>query len=145
MTRVVLAYLLVCCAALAADENRHDGTWWNRQSAGFRVLYILGFMDGMELGNRFSTPDSPEAAKGARDAGDPRATYKARVGHYFSNVTVGEISDALDAFYRDARNRSIPVPDGFEIVLRSIKGEDVTKLIEARRSASAGKNRIPDP
>ena len=135
----VAASLFACCVGLSAEEMRHDGNWWTGQSAGFRLLYILGFMDGMDLGSRFSTPDnvSPQATP---DAGaDTRRTYRERTARYFTQVTVGQISDGLDAFYRDYRNRSIGLADGFEIVLRSIKGEDVEKLIQARRSSAAGK------
>lgn len=135
-----VAALLACCVGLRAEGTRHDGNWWNQQSAGFRLLYILGFMDGMDLGSRFSMPDPVDSEAAGRDAvPEPRRTYRNRTEHYFSHVTVGQISDGLDAFYRDYRNRSISLPDGFEIVLRSIKGEDVEKLIQSRRSSAAGK------
>jgi len=139
--RLLLATsIFVCCVGVSTEETRHDGNWWNQQSAGFRLLYILGFMDGMDLGNRFSTADT----LGGADRPDPgtddlRRTYRERTERYFAHATVGEISDGLDAFYRDPRNRSIKLSDGFEIVLRSIKGEDVEKLIRARRSSAAGK------
>jgi hypothetical protein len=136
---VVAASLLVCCVGVGAEEARHDGTWWNRQSAGFRLLYVLGFMDGMDLGSRFSTPDKAEGTRTPDSSLDARRTFKSRTEHYFTNVTVGQISDGLDAFYRDYRNRSIILADGFEIVLRSIKGEDVEALTRARRSSAAGK------
>jgi hypothetical protein len=136
---LVAVPLLVCCVGLRAEETRHDGNWWNRQSAGFRLLYILGFMDGMDLGSRFSVPDKVDSKSKPDSASDTTRTYQDRTERYFANVTVGQISDALDAFYRDFRNRSISLADGFEIVLRSIKGEDVKQLIEMRRSLAAGK------
>jgi hypothetical protein len=54
-------------------------------------------------------------------------------------VTVGQVSDGSGTAYRDYRNRSVLLRDAFEIVLRSIKGENVEKLIQARRSVAAGK------
>jgi hypothetical protein len=132
--------LLVCCVGLHAEGTRHDGNWWHQQSAGFRLLYILGFMDGMDLGSRFSTPDTVDAVEARRDAvPEARRLYRNRTERYFTDVTVGQISDGLDAFFRDYKNRSITLTDAFEIVLRSIKGEDVEKLIQARRSSAAGK------
>jgi hypothetical protein len=136
---IVAASLFVCCVGLTAEEARHDGTWWNRQSAGFRLLYILGFMDGMDLGSRFSTPENAEVKRTPAPGVDARRTYQRRTEHYFANLTVGQISDGLDAFYRDYRNRSITLADGFEIVVRSLKGEDVDALTRARRSSAAGK------
>jgi hypothetical protein len=124
---------------LQAEEVRHDGNWWHQQSAGFRLLYILGFMDGMELGSRFSTPDNPDTARKPNSVGEITRAYEVRTRHYFRDVTVGQIADGLDAFYRDLKNRSIKLTDGFEIVLRSIKGEDVEKLIRARRSSAAAR------
>lgn len=135
----VAASLLVWCVGLHADEIRHDGNWWHQQSAGFRLLYILGFMDGMDLGSRFSVPDTAGSERKPGTVPDTRRIYKDRTEHYFTNVTVGQISDALDAFYRDVKNRSIKLPDGFEIVLRSIKGENVEKLIQSRRSSATAK------
>jgi hypothetical protein len=136
---IVAACLFLACVRVSAEDMRRDGNWWSRQSAGFRLLYILGFMDGMDLGNRFSVPDAPGAQDRRDPAADARRTYRERTERYLAHVTVGEISDSLDAFYRDYRNRAISVPDGFEIVLRSLKGEDVKALIQARRSSAAGK------
>jgi hypothetical protein len=134
----IAAAFLVCSVGVQAEVTRHDGNWWTQQSAGFRLLYILGFMDGMDLGSRFSAPDRVEGTK-REPEDDSRKIYEKRIRLYFTDVTVGQISDALDAFYRDYRNRSINLVDGFEIVLRSLKGEDVEKLIQNRRSAAAGK------
>src|SRR5436190_14908412 len=101
---LLAAALLVCSVALHSEEPRRDGNWWNHQSAGFRVLYILGFLDGMDLGNRFSIPDEPLG----HDKDDPavatRRTYRERTGRYLAAITVGQIADGLDAFYRDYRN-----------------------------------------
>jgi hypothetical protein len=134
----VAAAVFLCSVGLQADGTRHDGNWWTQQSAGFRLLYILGFMDGMDLGSKFSSADTVEETR-PESKDDARRTYEKRTKLYFTNVTVGQISDGLDAFYRDYRNRSINLVEGFEIVLRSIKGEDVEKLIQNRRSAAAGK------
>jgi hypothetical protein len=136
---LVVASLFICSVGSFAEESRRDGNWWNRQSAGFRVLYILGFMDGMDLGNRFSIPAERLGQDGADPAGGTSRTYRERTQRYLGGVTVGQISDGLDAFYRDYRNRSIGLSDGFEIVLRLARGEDVKALIQARRSAAAGK------
>jgi hypothetical protein len=139
-TRLVLTVALaVCSVALGADQSHHDGNWWSRQSAGFRLYYILGFMDGMDLGNAFSVPDKRVSGKAPDSVTDARRTYRERTEQYVAHVTVGQVSDGLDTFYRDYRNRSVPLRDAFEIVLRSIKGEDVEKLIQARRSLAAGK------
>ena len=140
-TRFVLAALLViCCAGVRAEDGARDGNWWNRQTAGFRLFYVLGFIDGMALGHAFSVPDAPASA-GAGRVHDPvvaaQRTYKERSERYFSNITAGQIADSLDDFYRDARNRSVLLADAFDIVLRSLKGEDVDKLVQARRSSAA--------
>lgn len=136
---LVVASLFIFSVGSFAEESRRDGNWWNRQSAGFRVLYILGFMDGMDLGSRFSTPAERPGHDEADPAAGTRRTYRERTERYLAGVTVGQISDGLDTFYRDYRNRSINLSDGFEIVLRLARGEDVKTLIQARRSSAAGK------
>jgi hypothetical protein len=134
---LLAALLVVCCAGLRAQELRHDGSWWTQQTAGFRLFYIMGFLDGMALGNAFSLPD--KAAQADRSPLDARLVYKERTDRYFSKVTIGELSDGLDTFYRDVRNRSILLPDAIDVVVRSISGEDVEKLLQAKRSLAAGK------
>lgn len=133
---IVLVCVFFAGAGLSGEETRRDGRWWTQQSAGFRLLYILGFMDGLDLGHRFSVP---ERTVGHDASVEARRSYREQKERYFTGVTVGQISDALDAFYRDHRNRSINVADGFEIVLRSLKGENVEALVHARRSGAAGK------
>jgi hypothetical protein len=134
---LLAALLVVCCAGLYAEEIRHDGSWWTQQTAGFRLFYIMGFLDGMALGSSFSIPDKAAQTDGAPL--DARRVYKERTERYFSKLTIGELSDGLDTFYRDVRNRSILLSDAIDVVVRSIKGEDVEKLLQAKRSSAAGK------
>lgn len=135
-----VALLTVSTSASPAEKIRRDGNWWVNLTEFSKSFYILGFLDGMELGNDFSywgleTKDTlavmPKVIK----------AYVDYVDRYTSNVTVGQITEGLDKFYGDFRNRSIATHGGVWIVLRQISGDsdaEIQKLIESWRK-NAGK------
>jgi hypothetical protein len=53
-TLLLICVLLTLPALSAAEEGRRDGNWWRGQERFTRSAYIVGFFDGMDLGNKFS-------------------------------------------------------------------------------------------
>jgi hypothetical protein len=113
-----------------ADENRRDGNWWRQQPQMVKVVYIVGFFDGMELGSDFSfwkyMDDETLMAKTA-------ASYREYNGKYFGHVTSGQLADGLDNFYQDYRNRQIRLQHAVWLVVNAIAGTpqaELDKMIE---------------
>jgi hypothetical protein len=143
--RIAAVTLLLCLVAPLSrnqEYDRRDGNWWARLDAGTKANYLAGFLDGMELGNRvaFLGADSSEqdyktvSAKAATSF----AAYRAK---YLANVTGIRLTDALDDFYSDSRNRQILVYDAVWLVLNQLAGKPDTvmqPLIETMRK-DAGK------
>jgi hypothetical protein len=82
----------------------------------------------MELGKSFSI------WKGAHEKGPCLSkavdSYDEYVSHYLTNVTSGQLTDGLDEFYKDYRNRSITVPKAVWPVLKSIAGDRKDQIEE---------------
>lgn len=138
----VIAMVFVLCLAAPLSRNqeydRRDGNWWNRLDATSKPIYVVGMLDGMQLGNEFSVwgvgqsnSDCKDAAKLMQSA---YADYRAK---YLTNVTNIRIVDGLDAFYADAKNRGILVHGATWLVLNQIAGKppaEMQALVEKWRN-----------
>jgi len=56
LLRVSLVALVLLLIGTAARDQGHrrDGNWWRDTSEASRISYMIGFFDGMGLGNKFS-------------------------------------------------------------------------------------------
>jgi hypothetical protein len=133
-----LFILAVFVSTLLADERR-DGNWWRRQDALGKLDYVTGFFDGMQLGHRFSywknlgAFDKTCATKAVE-------SYGALSDAYVKHLTVGQVSDGLNQFYSDYRNRTILIHDAVWLVLNGIAGtpeQEMKEMIESYRRAAA--------
>lgn len=115
-----------------------NGNFWQSQSAASHTDYILGFIDGMRLGNNFSYwATDIHTKEGAARAESATSSYDTETKRYMSNVTVGQIVDGLNQFYSDFRNRNIMIHDAVWLVLEQIAGTPDSGLnIESWRKYS---------
>ena len=49
-----LTALLFALSFSLYAQDRRDGTWWLEQSHSYKFTYLVGFFDGMNLGEKFS-------------------------------------------------------------------------------------------
>ena len=130
----LLAVLLASAQAFAAD--RHDGNWWNSQKWESHVDYVVGFMDGMDLGENFATWRGVKNGTWEDWANKGIVSYEYYVATYLKNITVKQLIDGMDDFYKDFRNRSVLVTNGIWLVLNQISGKpapEMEKMIESFR------------
>jgi hypothetical protein len=124
----------------AADEPR-DGNWWNVQTPIHRTTYVLGLIDGADLGMTFAVPTAKLNSAGQATpefAAEMRAffaRYNAAEDKYFKSVEVGQVVDGVDEFFKDFRNRSIRVVGAVHVVLKQIAGEDTETLVRFLRQS----------
>jgi len=126
---------LILPAPVRAEENRRDGNWWRGQSAFAKASYMVGFFDGMELGKDFSYWGLAKTNDIQLDPMSSRVfdAYNNYREKFMKHVTNVQISDGLDTFYDDYRNRAITLPDAVWLVLNTIAGKpdkDMEKMIE---------------
>jgi hypothetical protein len=125
--------MLTASASWALDRN---GNWWLAQSSSDRVIYIIGFFDGVEfeldqarmlLKNPYQALLYPQPCD--------EACIKLRLDQAFTNwkrlqeqyeefdgVTAGQLVAGVDAMVSDYRNRGIAIKDILGVVMWSIKG-----------------------
>jgi hypothetical protein len=137
---VLTTAMLIFSSLVWSADNRRDGNWWLRQEKYVKTIYAIGFSDGMDLGNRFSYwkyLNGTKAQQGcAVQAVDSYREYSQK---YFGNVTAGQLSDGLDSFYADYKNRRILVSNAVWLVANGIVGtpeEKLNKMIESWRQNS---------
>jgi hypothetical protein len=82
-----------------------------------KILYVVGFVDGRNHGIN----EAADAFGTKLD--DPRLSKLA------SEVTVGQIIDGADEFYKDWRNRKVLLRHAMEYVMDEAQGKDDSKLL----------------
>jgi hypothetical protein len=143
VSAICLFITTLSLTSFAEDSNarRRNGNWWINQSTDFKLSYVVGFLDGMELGNDFSYWDlliSSDIKKKqcSSYAVDSYTTYSHK---YMSKVTDGKIVAGLNAFYADSKNGRILVPNAVWLVVNGIAGtppEELDTMIESWRNNS---------
>jgi hypothetical protein len=107
--------------ANAQDQSRRDGNWWSQIDGAEKNAYMVGFFDGLVLGEKFSY-------WGKNGMADPSYSDKVKESfdQYYNlmkHTTNDQFTDGINVFYRDYRNRRIEVSDAVWIVLNTIVGK----------------------
>ena len=132
ITKLSAAILILCGSAFASSGTR-NGNWWIERTQPEKAMYITGFFDGMELGRNFSYWDLVGQKGMVKKVTDSYATF---VRKYMTDVTNIQITDGLNVFYEDFRNRKIGIENGVWLVIQQIAGkpdEEMQTLIETYR------------
>ena len=141
--KVVRSYLLIVFVSTSLlvpasggqTNQRRDGNWWLSLTEEFRLKYIVGFFDGMDLGRDFSIWKWLRASNKALDPCLDKVaeSYSEYNEKYLKNVTNGQLVDGLDNFYSDYRNRRITLKNAVWLVVNGIAGtpqDQLNKMIE---------------
>jgi hypothetical protein len=137
---VTVSILLFAAVARNASDDRRDGTWWRELTRVQKTNYMVGFFDGMKLGNSFSYWGILDKDKNDAAIGKVTGSYDDYDQKYFGHVTNLQLVDGLDTFYSDYRNRVIQVPGAVWLVVNEISGKsdaEMEKMIESWRQGAA--------
>jgi hypothetical protein len=125
-----LTALLFALSFSLYAQDRRDGTWWLEQSHSYKFTYLVGFFDGMNLGEKFSYGKYTDD-KGCVDK--VMGSFDFYKDKFLKDVTNGQLADGLDEFYKDYRNRKIRIHDAVWLTLNAIAGTpqaDIDKMVE---------------
>src|SRR5258706_10068116 len=135
LASVALVFILLGIAISAPAQNdRRDGNWWLYTDKTIRLGYVVGFLDGVHLGQRFSywkLVDDAESEPCLKKVLLASSEYENK---YLSNVKIVQLNDGLNDFFSDYKNRRIEVDDAIWLVLNGIAGtpqEKLDKMIES--------------
>lgn len=116
-------------ASLQAAENitDQDGNNWISGSESYKIGYVIGYISGISFTEgQFShyerTIKSLSIKRIFKDKWE-RISVK--------NITVGQVKDGIDAFYKDFSNRRIKIIDAIYVVKMQIEGKN-SELINAQ-------------
>jgi hypothetical protein len=125
---LLAAWLLFLCLPSQAQSD-FDGDFWIPKNQDVKLSYVVGFVDGRNDGIN----EAAEAVGTKID--DPRLSKLA------SEVTVGQIVDGVDEFYKDWRNRKVLLRDAMQYVEDEAKGKDDSKLLLVMRQRGSERKR----
>ena len=112
-----LLVLILYVAPGACAQSSWNGAYWKTKLRDFKVLYVVGFVDGRNDG-----VNQAVAAVGT-------TLSDSNIKKLDSKITVGQIVDGLDDFYGDERNSNILVRDAIDYVLLQKQGNDGSQLL----------------
>lgn len=124
-TRIGFTVLLslILTGACASEETVHNGFWWEGLSENFKLGFVTGFSKAMT--DVFDAYSFECLAEKTNDA--IRQCAQTRLQPVdFTKIRLGQLSEGLDAFYKDFRNKGVGVSFGIRYVrdqLKSIKSE----------------------
>lgn len=123
--RLAMLAILLFAAVHAPAQSDFDGDYWKRKTRDEKTMYLVGFVDGRNLGIN-------EAASALQVS-----LSESRLASLNSRITVGQLLDGLDDFYRDWRNTKIRIREALEYVTMEAQGKDGTKLLLLMRQEAA--------
>lgn len=130
--------------SLFADSSR-KGNWWNHLPENQQLVYVLGMMDGREIGYALSILKLE--GKDTGDFGCYEKVYKnfnETGAFYFGDITNSQIAAGVSAFYLNFESRSIDVSDVVWIVVNQLAGTskaDIQKMTRAFRKLNAAEKK----
>lgn len=138
---LLVGALLASVPVRNETNTNRDGNWWISKEQTVKYSYMVGFFDGIELGEDFSIWGPMTALKDDPAIGKAVASFDNYSAKYMTGVTNTQMVEGLDEFYSDYRNRRIRIAMGVWIVLNEIFGkpkDEMQKMIEGFR-----KNAVP--
>src|SRR4051812_32758434 len=109
--RVTLLAMFILARALPAQAQSRaiDGTRWNGLDESVKVGYALGFIQGVTFGEPLIIVGFVSVGSDVTAMLKAHRMYNEYAGSLFSELTVEQIVDGLDTFYKDERNTNIHI------------------------------------
>jgi len=126
----VLIFFIIFISEASAEKKdilEDDGTDWTTYSNSLKIGYVGGFIAGAGVvKNKFSGWEDDLENEVSKEL------YKIYMNEIsLVGITVGQIQDGVDAFYKDFSNRRIKIVDAIYVVKMQINGDD-PELINAQ-------------
>ena len=150
MKKIIIIFIIVFCllsfagsSCLAQENYKNYGEIWLKLSDGYRVLYIMGFVGGMDLLAIKILPILTLKIKENLLTYEETEVIQELL--YFRNYFLGLAGDVdvvknifniVTDLYKDPANTYIPTYKMIEVAYQKLKGEDIEPLLqEARKKA----------
>jgi hypothetical protein len=134
--KYVYIILLFCSSVPALNSQQKqiqvttrslNGGYWNRMSPEQRIVFLQGFRAGLNVAILVGKYECMESIEESRSSYESAFTYE-------------ELQAAIDSFYKDASNRSIPITAAIQYIVKKAKGaasRELDEFLEIYRSMGA--------
>jgi hypothetical protein len=123
----VLALLIFSAIMSSHAEEAPDGNWWRALQKEAKAGYVTGMTDGVYIGVAMLGKATLEKLDITPNPDVMDLLHKNPRG-LFGDVKVGPIIDAIDRFYSDVRNRSIPTYYVVKMQIASTPDEQIRSM-----------------
>jgi len=113
----LLATFVPLLCITSYGQSQFDGDFWIPKHQDAKLVYVIGFVDGRN--------------DGINDAAEALGSdiYNPKISKLASKVTVGQIVDGVDEFYKDWRNRKVLLRHAMQYVMDEAEGKDDSDLL----------------
>ena len=154
MKRIAVLWLVLLGAGIAHGEDQlpksHEGYWWADKSDSAKVHFVAGYIEAMtRIQDELWMGCIGTKSGGTVPAKVPpdevlEACGQTVTRYNFGNIRFGQMSEGVDAFYKDFRNKNININLAMNYVRDQLKGKSDKELEETlagyRRRASTTSN-----
>lgn len=122
----------------SGQEQTHNGFWWVGSSDNFRLGFATGYAMAMV---RVSDTEGFQCIANNNGGTIPQkytddlakiikqCTEDPKIARYdFGKITIGQLSDGVDEFYKDFRNKNIDINQAMFYVRDQLKGKSSKEL-----------------
>lgn len=120
-----LLLLLVVMNAGRGQQQSHDGFWWVGSSESYRVGFASGY--AMAMTNVSDAATFRCMAEKSDEAKKTCVQYEV-LPYDFTQIRMGQLSEGVDEFYKDFRNKAIDINPAFRYVRDELKGKSPKEL-----------------
>jgi hypothetical protein len=132
---LMLVAIVLITPQVYAGQSRTDGNWWLKMTFSNKLYYMVGFYNGMDLGQQFIIWEM------AKTRTEEKAFLKVsnlydRHLKFFRKFSHGQLVHGVNAFYGDPNNRNIFIQHAVWVVGQKLAGKppaEIEKLVELFR------------
>jgi len=126
-------FFSACCFGQQRDDVLR-GAAWQSYSEQFKGGYITGYISAMGYA-------SVTTCMSIKDAEAHKACFSHAQDYDFDSITVGQLLNGINTFYKDFRNFQVPLTMAMSLVRDEIRGrseQDIQKELDSWRQCVAG-------
>jgi len=140
---VIVSFLLLITAAVSHAQER-DGADWQGRNESWKYAYITGILDGITTGSDMTMPVLSKGSiilykedKACLEKAEVTFGYNA--SRFLFGLSLKDVVEGLDAFYKDPANSAIPVNRAVRVWVMARKGvPEADRLLEDYRREWGG-------
>jgi hypothetical protein len=121
---VALILLVGVSSATGKNNSDQDGSDWQVMPQSLKLGYVSGFVSAMHWVN---TRDTISCVI-LKDAEDVKKCEADLPFTDYTEITIGDFVDGMNAFYKDLHNREMPMIYALSKVRDQIKGESADQV-----------------